>query len=109
MKTVSAIFRGPMQGLPLRITGACMVRKEVEQLTIRQIPKIVGARLRERARREDRSLNAVALEALTRGAGLGGKPIRYSDLDDLAGAWVADPAFDQAVAEMDTVDEESWK
>ena len=81
----------------------------MEQLTIRQVPKIVGARLRERAQREGRSLNAVAVEALTRGAGLGGESIRFSDLDDLPGTWVADSAFDRAVAEMDIVDEESWR
>ncbi len=89
--------------------NACMERKEVEQLTIRQVPKIVGARLRERARREGRSINAVAVEALARGAGFGGESVRFSDLDDLAGTWVADDAFDRAIAEMDTVDEESWR
>jgi hypothetical protein len=88
--------------------NACMAGKDVEQLTIRKVPRTVGARLRERARREGRSLNAVAVEALTRGAGLGGS-VRFSDLDDLIGTWIADPAFDRAVAEMDTVDEESWK
>ncbi len=81
----------------------------MEQLTIRRVPKAVGARLRDRARREGRSLNAVAVEALTRGAGLGESPILYSDLDDLAGTWVADPSFDEAIAEMDRIDEESWK
>ena len=81
----------------------------MEQLTIRQVPKTVGARLRERARLEGRSLNSVAVEALTRGAGLGEQPVLYSDLDDLAGSWVADPAFDRAIAEMDVVDEESWR
>ncbi len=81
----------------------------MEQLTIRQVPKAVGARLRERARREGRSLNAVAVEALTRGAGLGEEPVRYSDLDDLAGTWAPDPAFDRAIAHMDAVDEEAWK
>ncbi len=81
----------------------------MEQLTIRRVPKAVGARLRARARREGRSLNAVAVEALTRGAGLGESPILYSDLDDLAGTWVADSSFDEAIAEMDRVDKESWK
>ena len=89
--------------------NACMKSNDMEQLTIRQVPKTVGARLRERARVEGRSLNSVAVEALTRGAGLGDQPVRYSDLDDLAGTWRADPAFDRAVAEMDVVDEESWK
>ena len=86
-----------------------MRRNDVEQLTIRQVPKRVGAHLREKARKEGRSLNAVAVEALTLGAGLGEKPILHGDLDDLAGQWVSDPAFDKAVAEMDHVDQESWR
>jgi hypothetical protein len=69
----------------------------------------MGARLRERARQQGRSLNAVAVEALARGAGLGEEPVRYCDLDDLAGTWTPDPAFDRAVVEVDTVDEEAWK
>ena len=81
----------------------------MEQLTIRRVPRTVGARLRERERHEGRSLNSVAVEALTQGAGLGEQPLRYSDLDDLAGTWAADPAFDRAIAEMDIVDEESWR
>ncbi len=89
--------------------NACMRRKNVEQLTIRHVPKGVGARLRERARREGRSLNAVAVEALIQGVGLGDEPVRFTDMDDLAGTWAADQAFDRAVAEMDVVDEESWR
>jgi hypothetical protein len=49
------------------------------------------------------------VEALARGAGLGEEPVRYSDLDDLAGTWTPDPAFDRAIAQMDTVDGEAWK
>jgi plasmid stability protein len=89
--------------------SACMKRTDMEQLTIRRVPRAVGAHLRERARREGRSLNAVAVEALCRGAGLGTEPVRYADLDDLAGTWSADPAFDKALATMDEVDEESWR
>ena len=86
-----------------------MKKKETEQLTIRGVPRGVGARLRETARREGRSLNSVAVEALTRGAGLEGEAVRHTDLDDLSGKWVDDPAFDAAIAEMDRIDEELWK
>ena len=78
-------------------------------MTIRQVPREVGKRLRQRALQEGKSLNTVAVEALIRGAGLGDDPVLSSDLDDLAGTWVRDPAFDRAVAEMDQVDEESWR
>jgi len=84
-----------------------MVGKDVERLTIRQVPRKVSTRLRQRARQEGKSLNTVAVEALTRGAGLGDEPVLYSDLDDLSGTWVSDAAFDRAVAEMDQIDEES--
>jgi plasmid stability protein len=81
----------------------------MEQLTIRRVPRAVAARLREQARREGKSLNTVAVEALAVGAGLSTEPARFTDLDDLIGTWVADPAFDEAMAAMDSVDEESWR
>ena len=34
---------------------------------------------------------------------------RHRDLTDLAGTWVEDPAFDQAIADQDVVDEDLWK
>jgi hypothetical protein len=34
---------------------------------------------------------------------------RHRDLSDLAGTWVEDPAFDQAIADQDLVDEDLWK
>jgi len=33
----------------------------------------------------------------------------HHDLDDLAGSWVADDKFDQAVKAMDQIDPELWK
>jgi hypothetical protein len=86
-----------------------MDKRQFEQLTIRGVPRQLGARLREKARQERRSLNAVAVEALARCSGLGDAEVRYTDLDDLAGTWVKDLAFDKAVADMDRIDEELWK
>ena len=83
--------------------------KHTEQFTIRSVPRRIGARLRELARQERKSINAVAVEALARGIGLAEELPTYKDLDDLAGTWIADPGFDQAIAEMDTVDEGLWK
>jgi len=34
---------------------------------------------------------------------------RRRDVRDIAGNWVDDPAFDQALAEQDTVDERMWR
>jgi plasmid stability protein len=86
-----------------------MKKRQSEQYTIRGVPARVGARLRERARAEGRSMNSIAVDALARGLGVGDVEVSYNDLDDLAGTWVADPEFDRVVAEMDQVDEELWK
>ncbi len=88
---------------------ACMKRRQTEQYTIRGVPEAVGASLRDRARREGKSLNKIAIEALMRGLGLSSDMIQSTDLDDLAGTWIEDPAFDEAIREMDRVDEETWK
>jgi hypothetical protein len=34
---------------------------------------------------------------------------RQRDLSDLAGTWVDDPAFDQAIRDQDQVDPDLWK
>ena len=79
------------------------------QYTIRNVPKHVDATLRAAARRQNKSLNEVTLDALTRGAGVNGVPRRQRDLRDIAGTWLEDPAFDQALAEQDTIDEALWQ
>ncbi len=78
------------------------------QYTIRNVPSPLDAALRRSAREQGKSLNDVAIEALARGAGLGERwPQR--DLSDIAGTWRKDPAFDNAVAAQDTIDEELWR
>lgn len=79
------------------------------QYTLREIPPMVDAELRRRAREEGKSLNAVAIEALVRATGLGETPVRQRDLGDVAGSWQEDPEFEQAVAEQDRVDASLWR
>ena len=79
------------------------------QYTIRGISGRLDKRLRERAAKERKSLNQTALEALKAGIGLTENPVRYRDLDDLAGTWVNDPEFDRAIEGMDRIDPELWK
>jgi hypothetical protein len=86
-----------------------MNERQTEQFTIRGVPERIGARLRQVARQEGRSINAVAVEALARGIGLTEEEQVFTDLDDLAGTWVEDLGFDRALAEMDKVDEDLWK
>jgi hypothetical protein len=77
--------------------------------TLRNIPKELDAEVRRRAREERKSMNRALLEALARGVGLQGEAQRQRDLGDIAGTWKKDPAFDQAIAEQDKVDEALWK
>ena len=79
------------------------------QYTLRGIPPIVDVALRERARAAGKSLNEVAIEALAEGAGVTGAPRKRRNLDDIAGTWKADKAFDEAIAAQDQIDEDMWK
>jgi hypothetical protein len=79
------------------------------QYTLRKVPPAVDHVLRRRARSEGKSLNAVAVEALARGAGLGDAPQRRRDLGDVAGTWVEDPAFDAAIEAQRRIDRRLWR
>lgn len=65
--------------------------------------------LRYRSKQLNQSLNRVAVEALTKGLNLAETPVRFQDLDYLAGTWEADAAFDAAMAAQDQVDPNVWK
>lgn len=72
------------------------------------MPKAVDAKLRRRARVERKSLNSVALEALARGAGV--EPATpQRDISDVAGTWVEDPDFDEAIAAQHRIERRLWR
>ncbi len=79
------------------------------QYTIRNVPDVLDAALREAARQQGKSLNEVALEALARGAGLIQWRSRQRDLPNIAGSWRKDPAFDSSLVAQDVIDEEIWR
>ena len=79
------------------------------QYTIRGIPAAVDTALRARARADGKSLNEVAVAALTEGAGLAGTPRKRRNLLDVAGTWRADKGVDAALAAQDRVDEDLWR
>lgn len=81
------------------------------QYTIRDIPPRLDVELRERARREGKSLNQVAVEALAQGVGLDSTITRTPkrSLEDVAGTWKKDPATERALADQDRVDPAMWK
>jgi hypothetical protein len=76
------------------------------QYTIRGIPREVDRALREKAARQKRSLNQVIVAELT-AATIGAR--RKTDLSDVTGGWVPDPAFDEIVASQRQIDWEKWK
>lgn len=79
------------------------------QYTVRGIPTALDAALRQRARAEGKSLNEAAVEALAEGAGLIGPPRKRRSLEDIAGTWKADKAFDAALVAQEQVDEDLWR
>jgi len=79
------------------------------QYTIRNVPTALDEALRRSARERGKSLNEVAVEALARGAGVTEQRSRQRDLGDITDTWRKDPAFDNALAAQDTIDEEMWQ
>ncbi|MCH7813132.1 MAG: hypothetical protein IID40_03835 [Planctomycetes bacterium] len=86
-----------------------MARNAQQQYTIRSVPSTVDRALREQARREGKSLNQVAVEALRRGVGLAAAEATFDDLDDLVDTWQDDPEFDAALKRQDAVDRKLWR
>ena len=79
------------------------------QYTIRAVPDVIDRAVRRRARREDKSMNAIVVEALARGLEIEVGSVEHTDLDHLIGTWQEDPEFDLAVAEFERVDSDAWK
>jgi len=82
-------------------------------MTLRGLDETISGALREKARREDTSVNAVVLSILKTSLGLEKKKRSaiHTDLDHLAGTWSKEDAaeFAGVVAEFGRVDEEMWK
>ena len=78
------------------------------QYTIRAIPEAIDRAVRQRARRDEKSLNAVVVEAIARGLELDAGPAIHTDLDHLIGSWQEDPEFDRAIAAFERIDDDAW-
>jgi hypothetical protein len=96
-----------MPAFPYQI--ACMKAKTGIQYTLRGIPPPLDEALRRKSRQEGHSINQTAIEVLRTGLILNGDSIRHHDLDFLAGSWVEDPSFDEAIRSQDRVDEKLWR
>jgi hypothetical protein len=88
---------------------ACMKAKSPVQYTLRQIPPVLDEALRRKSRQDGKSINQTAIEVLRTGLALNGDSVIHRDLDFMAGSWVEDTAFDQAIHDQDRVDSKLWR
>ena len=80
------------------------------QYTLRKIPPDVDRTLRHKLSREGRSLNEIAIEALSaQGAGIDRRMAENHELDFAIGTWVEDGEFDKSIADQRRIDPELWK
>jgi hypothetical protein len=79
------------------------------QYTLRKVPREVDKALRQKAKKEGRSLNEIAIEALSRGAGIESPVTKNHDLDFAVGTWVDDPELEKAINDQWRIDPEAWK
>ncbi|RKZ65098.1 MAG: hypothetical protein DRQ48_11960 [Gammaproteobacteria bacterium] len=82
-------------------------------MTLRGLNEEEAQQLREEARRQEVSLNALLLRLVREGAGMAKRPRlrRRHDLDALAGTWTEEQAaaFTTALEDTERIDPEMWK
>ena len=82
-------------------------------MTLRGIDENLASSLKEMARQEGISLNALALRLIREASGIDKRKRTavYHDLDSLAGTWCAEDeaAFFTAAQGFEVVDEDLWK
>jgi plasmid stability protein len=82
-------------------------------MTLRGIDEKTADALKERARKEGTSVNAVTLRLLRESLGIEKRKRQrtYNDLDHLAGTWSQKEAdeFERNTAVFEKVDEEIWR
>ena len=80
----------------------------MKAVTLRNLPSEVAHTVQQRAKQKKTSLNKAVIELLEESAGGRAKkkaPVRYHDLDHLAGTWTNEEAaaFDKLIAEQRTI------
>lgn len=82
-------------------------------MTLRGVDDTIAAVLKEKARQEETSVNALMLRILRESLGIDKKKRTavYNDLDSLAGTWSSQDSDDflRATAVFEKVDEDMWK
>lgn len=86
----------------------------MKAITLRNLPPGVARTVQRRAKQKKTSVNKAVIELLEESAGGAAKktaPVRYHDLDHLAGTWTTEEAatFEQLIAEQRPIDPELWK
>lgn len=86
----------------------------MKAITLRNLPPDVARAVQQRAKQKKTSVNKAVIELLEESVGGKGKkksPVRYHDLDHLAGTWTKEEAaaFEVLIAEQRTIDPELWK
>ncbi len=79
------------------------------QYTLRNVPQRLDELMRQKAREQDKSLNEVAIDALSRAFELTGEPLKHRDLGDIAGTWETDREVDRALADQRRIEPELWR
>ncbi len=80
------------------------------QYTLRSIPSRLDQRLRSRAARNGKSLNALVIETLSRAEGLDGPKQAHADLDWFVGGKKLDSGmFDEILREQRAIDPTLWR
>jgi hypothetical protein len=78
------------------------------QYTIRNVQAALDAAIRSRMKATGQSLNDTLLDAIADGLRAKGTVVKYRDLSKLAGTWVEDPGFDEAMKYFERIDPEMW-
>jgi len=81
------------------------------QYTLRNISKELDRAIRRKAKESGRSLNDVAIELMSIGAGIpvNGKKVQRVDWSDFVGTYVKEAGFEQALKDQDRIDPEMWE
>ena len=79
--------------------------KHAIQYTVRGVPREVDRAIRERAARENKSVNQVIIDELTV-AVIGRR--KRADFSDLVGCWPPDGALDEILESQRQVDASEW-
>ena len=72
-------------GLAVPATNEYIACTVGPQYATRAVPDAIDRAIRQRVKRDEKSLDAVVVDAIARGLELDAKPAVYTDLDDLIG------------------------